>query len=334
MKFFLVCDFRENMKNYAPKYEANLYSDHPTYNNISEIIASIQLLGHECEYFGGIPELIHAVEIGEHLNNCVFLNFTDGMDEKYSRVQAPALLDILKVPYSGSGVFASVLMNNKHFCKKALINSSISISIPKSCLVNSVLPLNEKYIKDWNFPLFIKPNCEGSSLGIDSQNVCHTVDDIKNVCSKLIPQFEEVLIEEYIPGIDVTAYLIGNKDAYIVNEVISAKLFNTSPYAIYGITEKQNKLRKLFLNDEYLPDSIVQRIKKESIDIANIIGVNDICRIDYRVNLLTEEINFIEINSAPRFSSTSEIGFIAKKHAVPFSTMVGYYIDTVLNRIS
>lgn len=122
MKFFLVCDFRENMKNYAPKYEANLYSDHPTYNNISEIIASIQLLGHECEYFGGIPELIHAVEIGEHFNNCVFLNFTDGMDEKYSRVQAPALLDILKVPYSGSGVFASVLMNNKHFCKKALIS--------------------------------------------------------------------------------------------------------------------------------------------------------------------------------------------------------------------
>lgn len=334
MKFFIVCDFRENMKNYSQKHETSIYSDHPTHNNISEIISSIKSLGHECEYFGGIPELIHAIDNGEKYKNCIFLNFTDGMDEKYSRVQAPALLDILKVPYSGSGVFASVLMNNKHFCKKALLDSHLSVSIPKSCLVNAVLPLNETYIKDWRFPLFVKPNCEGSSLGIDSQSVCHTFNDVKHVCNKLIAQFGEILIEEYISGIDVTNYLIGNKDTYIVNEVISAELFDASPYAIYGIAEKQNKSRKLFLNEEYLPKNIVQRIKNESIEIASIIGSNDICRIDYRVNLSTEEISFIEINSAPRFSSTSEIGFIAQKNSVSFATMVGYYVDTVLARLT
>jgi len=331
MKFLLICDFREGLKNYASHTETNLYNDHPSQKNIYEIIDSIRSLGYECEYFGGIPELIHAIESKQQFNNCIFLNFTDGMDQKYSRVQAPALLDILNVPYSGSGVFASVLMNNKHFCKQALVNSSIVM--PKSCIVNSILSLNEDYIKDWHFPLFVKPNCEGSSLGIDSQSVCYTMQAVKNVCHKLISIFGEVIIEEYASGIDVTNYLIGNKDTYIVNEIISAELFDTSPYAVYGINEKQNKLRKLFLNDEYLPHDIVEAIKKESVQIANVIGATDICRIDYRVNLSTNEIQFIEINSAPRFSSTSEIGFIASKHEIPFSAMVGYYIDTVLNRL-
>lgn len=331
MKFLLICDFREDLKNYAPKNDINLYSDHPTHKNMSEIITSIKSLGYECEYFGGILELIHAIEYKENFDDCIFLNFTDGMDEKYSRVQAPALLDILKVPYSGSGVFASVLMNNKHFCKQALQNSSISM--PKSCIVNSTIPLNEKYLNEWHFPLFVKPNCEGSSLGISSKSVCHTIDDVKDACFKLMTDFDEIIIEEYVSGIDVTNYLIGNKDSYILNEVISAELFDKSPYAVYGIPEKQNKLRKLFLNDEYLPNNTVQAIKKESVAIANIVGANDICRIDYRVNLLTQEINFIEINSAPRFSSTSEIGFIADKNNVPFSHMVECYLDTVLKRL-
>ena len=107
MKFLLICDFREGLKNYASHTETNLYNDHPSQKNIYEIIDSIRSLGYECEYFGGIPELIHAIESKQQFNNCIFLNFTDGMDQKYSRVQAPALLDILNVPYSGSGVFGA-----------------------------------------------------------------------------------------------------------------------------------------------------------------------------------------------------------------------------------
>lgn len=332
MKFLIICDYRENLKNYSTTVHSNVYNDHPSQKNISEIMASIKTIGYECEYFGGIPELIHAVDNNTTFKDCIFLNFTDGMDESYSRVQAPALLDILKVPYSGSGVFASVLMNNKHFCKQALKNTSIDM--PQSCIVNSTLALKTNMFADWKFPLFVKPNCEGSSLGITQNNVCHTIDEVENICLKLLDDFEELIIEEYIFGIDVTNYLIGNGDLYIINEVISSELFDSSPFAVYGTIEKQNKLRNLFFNDEYLPRSIVEKVKAQSISIAQIIGAKDICRIDYRVNVTTGKINFIEINSAPRFSSTSEIGFIAQKHNISFTQMVEYYIETILKRIN
>lgn len=331
MKFWIICDYRENFKNYTYSNTNNMYNDHPSKKNINEIMDGIKELGYDCEYFGGIPELIHAVDTNKTFIDCVFLNFTDGMDEEYSRVQAPALLEILKVPYSGSKVFSSALMNNKHFCKKALLNTGIHM--PKSCIVNHNIPINSSQFLDWNFPLFVKPNCEGSSLGISKESVCHTIDNVMERTSILLNSFEEVIIEEYVTGIDVTNYLIGNNDTYMINDIIVAELFDRSPFSVYGTAEKQNKLRTLYINDEYMPTDIVEKIKQQSILIAKTLGVQDICRIDYRVNLSTKEINFIEINSAPRFSSTSEIGFIAQKRNISFSQMIQYYLTTVLNRL-
>lgn len=332
MKLLVICDYRENYKDYSLPQQDKLYSDHPNQENIKEIIFAAKALGYDCEYFGGIPELIQAIDNHEEFSNCLFLNFTDGMDEDYSRVQAPVLLDILHVPYSGSDVFPSVLMNNKHFCKQALKDSGILMS--KSCIVNKLIPINERELNKWKFPLFIKPNCEGSSLGISQRSICYTMEELKEECHKLLNNFTELIIEEYIFGIDVTNYLIGNENSYIINDVITSKLFNESPYAIYGIEEKQNKLRTLFFNDEYFPPQIIKDIQEKSVTIAQTIGVRDICRIDYRVNPDTNEIYFIEINSAPRFSSTSEIGFIAQKRNLSFTQIVQHYIKTVLKRIS
>lgn len=332
MKFLVICDYRENFKNYSCSDSSSSYNDHANKKNIQEIISGIRNLQYECEYFGGIPELVHAVEYNERFEDCIFLNFTDGMDQNYSRIQAPALLDILNVPYSGSGVFPSALMNNKHFCKQALSNSFIDM--PKSCIVNAQIPLSIKELKNWKTPLFVKPNCEGSSLGISQSSVCHSIPDLEKETQKLLKDFEELIVEEYVTGVDVTNYLIGNGSDYPINEIVSAELFDKSPFAIYGSIEKQNKLRTLYYNDEFLPKDIIRKMQQHSIFIAQTIGVHDICRIDYRVNMLDKKIYFIEVNSAPRFSSTSEIGFIAKKQGITFDDMLKIYIDTVLKRVN
>lgn len=333
MKYYLLCDCRENFKNYITTVNTSSYNDHPSNHNLQEILHSIQELGYDCEHFGGIPELIHAVDNlpNSEMNDCRFINFTDGMDQNYSRVQAPVLLDILDVPYSGSGVFASVLMNNKHYCKQALL--PYSIPMPKSCIVNKYIPLAESMIQTWSYPIFVKPNCEGSSLGISEKNVCHTYKELCQMIQLLTKQYAEIILEEYVSGVEVTNYLIGNCGNYLINDVVVAELFNSSPWAVYGMEEKRNKLRTLYFNDEKLSDSTLQKIKKTSMQIAKIIGVNDICRIDYRYNYNENKFYFLEINSAPRFSSSSEIGFIAEKKKLSFSAMLDIYISVFNHRI-
>lgn len=331
MKFLVICDYRENFKDYSCFNNPFLYNDHANKKNIEEIISGIRSLQYECEYFGGIPELIHAVNCNEKFENCIFLNFSDGMEQSYSRIQAPALLDILNVPYSGSDVFPSALMNNKHFCKQALLN--YGIFMPKSCIVNKQIPLRTKELCNCKFPLLVKPNCEGSSLGISKSSVCHTFPELEQKVQILINEFEELIVEEFVQGVDVTNYLIGNISNYPINEIICAELFDKSPFAVYGAIEKQSKLRTLYYNDTYLQSDLVEKIKQQSVLIAEIIGARDICRIDYRVDVSNNTIYFIEINSAPRFSSTSEVGFIAENRGVHFNDIIKIYLDTVLKRI-
>lgn len=334
MKYYLLCDCRENFKNYITTLNtASLYNDHPSNQNLQEILDSICGLGYDCDYFGGIPELVHAVDDFKNMKmpECRFINFTDGMDQNYSRVQAPVLLDILGVPYSGSGVFASVLMNNKHYCKQALL--PYNITMPRSCIVNKVIPFTESMIQSWSYPIFVKPNCEGSSLGISKKNVCHTYDNLCQIIQLLLCEYDEIILEEYISGIDVTNYLIGNPNNYLLNEIIVAELFDTSPWAVYGMEEKRRKLRNLYFNEERLNKTIVHQIKQTSIQIAQIVGANDICRIDYRYDYKENKFYFIEINSAPRFSSSSEIGFIAEKNNVPFSEMLKIFMSVFNHRI-
>lgn len=334
MKYYLLCDCRENFKNHIKSSDtSSVYNDHPSRKNLDEILDAMKELGYDCEYFGGIPELMHAADNPQdiELENCRFINFTDGMDQNYSRVQAPVLLDILGVPYSGSGVFASVLMNNKHYCKQALL--SHGISMPNSCIANKFIPFSETMIQSWSYPIFVKPNCEGSSVGISSQNVCHTYDQLSTMTTLLIEQYEEVILEEYIRGIDVTNYLIGNFDNYPINEVIVSELLDSSPWAVYGMEEKRNKQRNLYFNDEKLDIAVVDQIKKASIQIANIIGANDICRIDYRYDYNKNNFYFLEINSAPRFSGSSEIGFIAKKKNISFAIMLEKFLSVFNYRI-
>ena len=334
MKYYLLCDCRENFKNQITTMNtSSLYNDHPSSQNLQEILNAARELGYDFEYFGGIPELIHAVDNLENskITKCRFINFTDGMDQNYSRVQAPVLLDILGLPYSGSGVFASVLMNNKHYCKQALM--SHNITMPRSCIINKFIPFTDSMIRSWIYPIFVKPNCEGSSLGISQKNVCHTYRDLCQMIQLLLDEYGEVILEEYVSGIDVTNYLIGNPNNYLINEVIVTELFDSSPWAVYGIKEKSNKLRTLYYNDEKLDNTIIQQIKKTSIQIAQIVGANDICRIDYRYDFNSNKFSFIEINSAPRFSSSSEIGFIAEKKNISFSAMLNLFISAFNYRI-
>lgn len=328
MKIWLIYDYDKKTIYHSNKEAINTNFSP---KNIYEILGAIKTLGYDCDYFGGIPELIQAVHSHKKFDDAVFLIFTDGVDQKYSRIQAPALLDILQVPYSGSEVFPSVMMNNKFFCKKTL--SKLGINMPNSCIVNNNLPFNFLKLQKMKFPLFVKPNCEEGALGISPDCICHTINDTINKGNELLCKFDEIMIEEYIKGIDLANYLIGNENFYSINSIITTELYNKSSFTIYSPNEKRTNLRTLFLDEEYLSLDLVKKIKEQSVLIAQTLDVHDICRIDYRINLSNYEVNFIEINSAPHFSNSSEIGFIAQKKNISFLQMMQYYLETVLKRL-
>lgn len=328
----IVCDFREDFENLS---DGNIiFNDHPTRKSVEEICAILNACGYYCEIFGGVNQLIYAYQQNKDFSDYVFLNMSDGLTQPYSRIQIPMLCEMLNVSYSGSTTFAVALMNNKYYSKLAV--SEINIKIPNGILFNRLIddPAFLDFCSLPNYPLIVKPNTEGSSLGISEKSVCHNVQQLELAITTL-KKYDELIIEEYIPGYEITDLVIGNPGDYRFNEVILTSLNDKVLLTkeVLGIKEKSQKLRKQYDAYDFIDSELCSQIKYTSERIFEHIGARDIARIDYRVTE-SGKIYFLEINSVPRISSTSECAVICKKYNISFTDILSEYIDTIMNRIS
>ncbi|ANY69997.1 hypothetical protein BBD42_28470 [Paenibacillus sp. BIHB 4019] len=326
----LVCDFRES---FPSKFVdcVEVFNDHPKKDSVLEILDAINEIGYPCNIFGGVPELLKASQNNNRYEDKIFINLSDGLNQSYSRVQVPMLCEILKVKYSGSPPFVAALMNNKHYSKLAL--NDLNVLIPAGLLINKHTQLKTELFNRLKFPIIVKPNTEGSSLGITLKSVCDTIEEAHLQIENLLAEFEEILIEEYIAGYDVTNLVIGNKDDIKLNEVIVIQTHQglINYREVFGIYEKANKLSTRLIGEEVFSSEQITKIQLTSEKIAAHIGARDICRIDYRVTN-SGDIYFLEINSVPRISTSSEVGFICSKRNISFKDVLQYYIESVLSR--
>lgn len=326
----IICDFREDFENLSN--ETVLFNDHPTKKSIEEICYIINTNGYNCEIFGGVKQLIDAFSQKIDLTNYVFLNMSDGLTQLYSRIQIPMLCEMLNVRYSGSPVFSVALMNNKHYSKLAV--SEIHIKSPKGILINNYnhMPINFDSIDISEFPVIVKPNTEGSSIGISKKSICHNIVQLQNII-KNMANYKEIIIEKYIPGYEITNLIIGNPGDYRFNEVILTSIDDKIVLLddVLGIKEKSLKLRKQYPASQFISADLCSKIKNYSIRIFEHFGAKDVARIDYRVTE-SGEIFFLEINSVPRISSTSECAIISQTYNISFEEILMQYIDAIMKR--
>lgn len=332
MKFYIISDFREDFPN-LNSFGLRYYNDHPKKDSIYEICAILKQKGYDCEYFGGVNDLIHAYDNDIEMQKGIYINMSDGRMEEYNRVQIPILAELLNIPYSGGNAFVVGLICNKHYSNMAV--SELGVTVPKSILVDKYYPLNENDIQLLQMPVIVKPNADGSSLGITSNNICRNIEDVHKVYETLKSKYNEILIQEYVDGYEVTNMIVGNMDDYILNEVILTKKNNKIYYedTVLSEDDKANKKTEDVIADGILPDKVIQEIKKTTVQIFEGLHIKDIARIDYRITK-DFKINFIEVNSVPRISSTTEIVLMCNHAGMSFADFLCKYMDVIERRIN
>ena len=287
--------------------------------------------GYKCSIFGGIPELIAAVNEHKTFNDCIFLNLTDGLDTNCGRVQAPILLEILGVKYSGAEPFQSALVNNKYFSELAVKEKNVLT--PSSLLVSNKDYYDINLLKKLSYPIIIKPNTKGSSIGITQKSICYDYKYANILLENLLVTYEEVLLETFIPGYEVTNFIIGNKGIYPINCPVLEEFHGNMIHQneVMSIEDKALRTRTFHLCDNILGKNITEKIKQTSIIIKETLNVNDILRIDYRI---TEngDIYFIEANTVPRICSKNEAGFICKSNNKPPHYIIKSLLQSVISR--
>lgn len=205
--------------------------------------------------------------------------------------------DLIGIPYSTCDVLASAMTFNKFTCNQYLKGFGIRVS--ESLILRKGFEItDEEVIEKIGLPCFIKPNAGGSSFGITKVK---TQKDIQPAIEKAFKESDEVMIEAFMKGTEVTCGCYKTKDKEVVfpiTEVVSANEFFDYAAKYNGESQEITPAR--------LPEDTAERIQLLTSAIYDILGCSGIIRIDYIITE-GEKVNLLEINTTPGMTHASFI---------------------------
>jgi len=205
--------------------------------------------------------------------------------------------ELIGLPYSCCGVLAAALTFNKFTCNQYLKGFGVKIS--ESIVLRAGQTISEQEVAEKiGFPCFVKPNVGGSSFGVTKVK---SIDQVQPAIAKAFAEGEEVMIEAFISGTEITCgiYKTKNKTQVLpVTEVVSANEFFDYDAKYKGQVQEITPAR--------ISASLTERVQKLTSAIYDILGCKGIVRIDYIISE-GEVINLLEVNTTPGMTATSFI---------------------------
>lgn len=206
-------------------------------------------------------------------------------------------LDMMGIPYSNCGVLASSMTYDKFVCNHYL--EAFGVRIAESlCLRKGQKISDEDVVGKIGLPCFIKPNLGGSSFGVTKVK---TEEEIQPAIEKAFSEADEVIIEAFMKGTELTCGCYKTKEKSVVfpvTEVVTHNEFFDYDAKYNGQVDEITPAR--------ISSELSERVKKLSSAIYDILGCAGIIRVDYIVTE-GEKINLLEVNTTPGMTATSFI---------------------------
>ena len=205
--------------------------------------------------------------------------------------------DMMGIPYSCCGVLAAALTFNKFVCNQYLRGFGVRIAEALSLRQGQTVSDND-VIEKIGLPCFIKPSLGGSSFGVTKVK---TREQIQPAIAKAFEEGEEVVIEAFMDGTEITCGCYKTKDKSVVfpiTEVVTHNEYFDYDAKYNGQVDEITPAR--------IPNELRDRIQMLTSAIYDILGAQGIIRIDY---IITEgdKINLLEVNTTPGMTPTSFI---------------------------
>jgi D-alanine-D-alanine ligase len=270
-----------NLRRSASDREAEF--DWP--ETIDAIKKSLESSGHRVKlYEATSPLLFYSIALDRP--QFVF-NIGEGRSGQYREAFVPALLDELKIPYSGSSVLSLAISMDKVMTKEVLMFANVPT--PKFKVIK---PADQITLENLNFPVIVKPIYEGSSIGITSKSVCFSEDEVrKDVLKEFQKLRRPVMVEEFIDGAEVTVGVMGNYPPTVLPPMeidFSALSKRELKASAGGIQTYKFKVDYSTKANYYLParfpEEILSKITKICYEAFIALRNRDVTRFDLRVD--------------------------------------------------
>lgn len=216
-------------------------------------------------------------------------------------------LELMGIPYTGSGVLASALAMDKWRTK--LLWQTAGINSPRHVMLNTPNDLS-RAARELGFPLIIKPSREGSTIGLSKVT---SVEDLITAYQLAVKHDAMVLAEQFIEGTELTIAILGEVPLPIVRIETAGKLYD---YKAKYFSNETN-----YFCPSGLPVGQEQEIQEQALHAHKVLGCEGWSRVDMILDR-SGEYYFLETNTSPGMTDHSLVPIAARAAGVLFEDLV------------
>ena len=324
---------------------------------IQAIQAAIESDGHQTIFLPAdatLPIALHKYQPD------ICFNISEGIVGDAREAHVPALLEMLRVPYTASRVLANAIALDKTMTKR--IWREMGLPTAK---FQEFTAADDPLSSALQFPMFIKPAREGTGMGMDAGSIVFHEEELRQRVGWVVAQYNQpALVEEFLPGREFTVAVMGHKDARRFSH--RPGMYHTDGFHRFPLLEVESsrsatpgvygyKTKTLHNGDDGIPAFICPaevepglwgQLQSLAIAAHNAVGAMDISRVDIRLDGEGQP-RLIEINTLPGLSpGFSDLCVIANADGFNYEDIIleilylgasrwnllparGYVLDTV-----
>lgn len=340
-----------NLKKNAPTWPGmspDRWDDLDSEETINAIMQALESGGHRVTFLEGDLSLYNNLL---KLKPDICFNICEGHFGDSREAHVPAILEMLRIPYTGSGVLTLALTLDKPMTKRVLAYHKLPTPA-----FQTFERIHETLDADMRFPLFLKPSREGTGMGISAESIVYDEAQMRAQLRRLFDRYDQpVLAERFIEGREVTVGVVGNLTTPVAWRLpedeaaprISRGLHFLPPLEVDltrypeeegGIYTSRMKT-ELAHEFHYLCPAPVTAAELDDLNwyaaaTFRVTGCVDVARVDFRLDAHDNNKPYIlEINPLPGLNPDySDLCIEARADGWTYAELVNRILDEALER--
>lgn len=202
MRIALLANLKKNAPTW-PEMSPDYWDDLDSEETINAISSALEAEGHRVTFLEGDATLYDKLQKAKP---DICFNICEGHFGDAREAQVPAILEMLRIPYTGSQVLTLALALDKPMTKRVMAYHSLPT--PHFQVFER---LHEELDPSVQFPLFVKPSREGTGMGVSAESIVQNESQLYTQLRRIFERYDQpALVEQYIEGREVTVGVIGN----------------------------------------------------------------------------------------------------------------------------
>ena len=262
-------------------------------------------------------------------------NLCESVDEDPLLIGHPAaVLELLRIPFTGSSAMALLLSTDKLTVKRLLAAAGLRTP-PFFLYEGGELPRQTSL----NFPVILKPRCQDASIGIEQESVLRSSRGLRPRLEEYHARYGPILVEEYVAGREFNVSLLGFPKPRVMP--LAEIDFSDFPADLHRIVSYKAKwdessfeyqhTRRLFPDN--LPETLQRAMRRAARDSFQLFGLRDYARVDLRLDGLGR-INILEVNANPCLSPDAGFAAAAARSGMTYTEMVAELLRMAATRMT